>query len=163
VVQIRPATASDVAVLKHMLTLAATWRTGRDATSAEQVLADPWLARYVVDWPRPDDAGVIAESGARPVGAAWYRYFDATEPGFGFVAPTTPEVSIAVDAQHRDSGIGQSLLRGLIDVARDRGVGQLSLSVEHDNPARRLYTRTGFIPVGQSATAVTMVLDIAAG
>jgi ribosomal protein S18 acetylase RimI-like enzyme len=163
VVRIRPATASDVAVLRHMLTLAATWRSDGDASPAEQVLADPVLARYVEGWPRSDDAGVIAEIGGSAVGAAWYRYFDATDPGFGFVASTTPEVSIAVVAQHRDSGIGLSLLRGLIDVARDRGVGQLSLSVEHDNPARRLYTRTGFIHMSQSATAVTMALDITAG
>jgi ribosomal protein S18 acetylase RimI-like enzyme len=162
VVRIRPARASDVAVLEHMLVLAATWRAEAAPFPAREVLTDPLVARYVTHWPRSDDTGVIAEGASgRPVGAAWYRYFGVDEPGFGFVAPTTPELSIAVVPDLRGVGIGESLLQGLINVARSRGVRQLSLSVEPDNPAKRLYARMGFTPVGGGEGAVTMVLGLA--
>ncbi len=145
-----------------MLALAATWRESATPVATTAVLADPLLARYVSGWQRPDDAGVIAEdANGGAVGAAWYRYFSVDEPGFGFVAPTTPEVSIAVVPGLRGAGIGESLLRGLITVAQTSGVRQLSLSVEQDNPARRLYDRMGFISVGSGEGAVTMVLALA--
>jgi ribosomal protein S18 acetylase RimI-like enzyme len=152
----------DGTVLEHMLALAATWRESATPVATAAVLADPLLARYVTGWQRHDDAGVIAEDATGgAVGAAWYRYFSVDEPGFGFVAPTTPEVSIAVVPGLRGVGIGESLLQGLITVAQTSGVRQLSLSVEHDNPARRLYDRMGFTAVGSGEGAVTMVLALA--
>lgn len=164
-VQLRPAGPDDAAFLAHLLGLAATWRRPADPAATATVLADPALAHYVADWPRPDDAGVIAEDAdGEPVGGAWYRCFAAARPGFGFVAPSTPELSIAVVPGRRGSGIGTMLLDGLIEVAVARGVRQLSLSVEPDNPARRLYLRTGFSPVPTTDPttddAVTMVLRL---
>ena len=42
-------------------------------------------SRYVRGWGRPGDTAVIALEGGFPVGAAWYRLFPASEPGYGFV------------------------------------------------------------------------------
>jgi len=160
-VGLRPARADDIAVLEYTLALAATWRVGTPPVPASELVADPLLARYVTAWPRPGDAGVIAEDdNGGAVGAAWYRSFTVDEPGFGFVAPTTPEVSIAVVPGRRGLGIGERLLQGLIDMAQARGVRQLSLSVERDNPARCLYARMGFTPVAGGEATLTMVLGL---
>jgi Acetyltransferase (GNAT) family len=86
-----------------------------------------------------------------PVGAAWYRLFPPGEPGFGFVDERTPELSLAVIEEARGRGIGTRLLLLLLDRARDDGFQALSLSVEPDNPARRLYERHGFVRVGGAA------------
>jgi ribosomal protein S18 acetylase RimI-like enzyme len=142
---------------------AAMWRPGAPRPPLEELLAQPRFARYVSGWGRSGDAVVIAEddSGA-PVGAAWYRLFTSAEPGFGFVDQTTPEISIAVREDARGRGVGASLLRALADRARSDGFDALSLSVEKDNPAVRLYERAGFSVVDSDAKTFTMRLDLRA-
>jgi ribosomal protein S18 acetylase RimI-like enzyme len=145
---LRPASAADLPVLTRMLTLAADWRPGSDVRSEQEALDDPHLRRYVDGWPRAGDAGVVALDGScRPLGAAWFRFFTTSEPGYGFVDSATPEVSLAVEEGLRGRGIGEALLREILRAARVRGVEAVSLSVEPDNPARRLYERVGFTPV----------------
>jgi ribosomal-protein-alanine N-acetyltransferase len=57
-------------------------------------------------------------------------------------------VSIAVDAGHRDGGVGAALLRHVEDSCRDRS-RHLFLCVSSFNPrARRFYERHGFAAVG---------------
>ncbi len=100
--------------------------------------------RYVYNWGRPGDAGVLALDEGFPVGAAWYRLFTADQPGYGFVDEQTPELAIAVVPSRRGHGYGRELLQGLIERARQEGHTALSLSVEHDNPAIKLYEKFGF-------------------
>lgn len=52
-------------------------------------------------------------------------------------------MDIAVVESERDRGIGTALVSALIEEARARGV-ELTLHVEPDNPAQRLYRRFGF-------------------
>src|SRR5204862_3329651 len=113
--------------------------------SAEVVFADPRVARYLSGWGRPGDAAVIGEEDSRPVGAAWLRLFPEEEPGYGFVAADVPELSIAVAPEARGRGIGTRLLEALVEAARDAGHRAISLSVEPENPERRLYQRAGFL------------------
>jgi len=49
---------------------------------------------------------------------------------------------------HRGRGIRSLLLEALIEAARAQRNPALSLSVEPDNPARRLYERYGFQVIG---------------
>lgn len=148
-VNTRPASAADLPLLTRMLGLAADWRPDAEARSDDDLLADEHLRRYVESWPRAGDAGVVAlDESSRPFGAAWFRFFPPSEPGYGFVDSATPEVSIAVDPGARGRGVGEALLRELLRTARTRGVDAVSLSVEPSNPARRLYERLGFERVG---------------
>lgn len=145
---LRPASAADLPLLVRMLTLAADWRPGVEVRTEQAALDDSHLRRYVDGWPRAGDAGVVALDGScRPLGAAWFRFFTSAEPGYGFVDSATPEVSVAVEPARRGRGIGEALLRELLRAARARGVDAVSLSVEPDNPARRLYERLGFAPL----------------
>ena len=163
----RPASAADLPLLTRMLALAADWRPDAVARPEAEILADPHLRRYVESWPRAGDAGVVALDGScRPLGASWFRFFTTSEPGYGFVDAATPEVSIAVVATSRGRGVGEALLRELVRAARVRGVDALSLSVEPDNPARRLYEKVGFVAVPADgpvdpASSITMRLALA--
>ena len=100
---------------------------------------------------------MIAYSDSGNVGAAWYRLFKEREPGYGFVDEQTPELSIAVVPSCRGKGYGEELLVGLLDQAKRDGFEQVSLSVEPDNPALRLYERHGFHKVGESGGSWTML------
>ena len=154
---VRRATPADVTFLQEMLAIAADWRPESSVRSVAEVMRDPALAHYVAGWPADGDVGFVAEE-EQPVGAAWWRFSSADDPGYGFVDGATPEVSIGIRAQARGQGVGTSLLVALTEEAWRRGVPALSLSVEPDNPAIELYARLGFVVVGRVEGAVTMVL-----
>jgi GNAT superfamily N-acetyltransferase len=106
---------------------------------------------------RGGDFGELAHVAGRPMGAAWARLFPVDAPGYGFVVPEIPELSVAVLAGHRNRGIGSALLERLIHRAKARAPG-LSLSVSTHNPARALYLRNGFKTVDQSGDSLVMLL-----
>lgn len=128
----------------------------------ERVRADPCIAPYLAGWGRSGDVAVIAEIEGEPVGAAWFRLYDADHPGYGFVATEIPEISIGVEAEWRGRGVGRALLTALVAMARTNGHGALSLSVDARNaPALGLYRSIGFVETtGGSAENPTMLLRL---
>ena len=142
-VSVRAVTAADRALLARATLDNVNWRGPRVTMS--EVESAPELRHYYDGWSDAEDFGLVAEDGdGVAIGAVWLRYFTADDPGYGFVAETVPELSIWVGAEHRGRGVGGMLLHRVVDVARSRGVGAISLSVEDGNPATRLYERQRF-------------------
>ena len=152
---VRRATVKDVRFLRDMLHHAFYAREAVAGQDEEPVY------RYVIGWGREGDAGLIALDEGFPAGAAWYRLFTEDEAGYGFVDEQTPELAIAVVPSRRGRGIGELLLSSLLDRARADGVRQLSLSVERENPALRLYEKHGFRVVRETGNAYTMLATLA--
>ena len=147
----RPVDRQDMRFLRDMLRHAYHWRIAEDP--------DRPLFRYVQNWGRPGDAGVIAFAGPNAYGAAWYRLFTADEAGFGFVDERTPELTIAVVPSHRGKGAGKELLEALLAQARADGYDAVSLSTD---PAQApYYERFGFERVRDDPHAVTMKKSLA--
>ncbi len=151
---IRRGNRSDLPFLRDMVRHAYYWRWAVPET------ADVPASRYVEGWGRPGDRAVIAIDAGFPVGAAWYRLFPSDAPGYGFLDDRTPELTIAVVPSRRGRGLGRDLLAALLEQARRDGYGAISLSVERDNPALKLYERFGFKPLRQVGNAVTMTADL---
>jgi GNAT superfamily N-acetyltransferase len=155
--RLRKAARSDARFLGDMLVEAVSWAHARSTTRVD-VLADPAISRYVEDWKRPGDSGIVAvDSTGTPIGACWYRLFSADRPGFGYVAPGVPELTLGVVGIWRGEGIGRDLLRSTLSQARQQGHNRLSLSVDRGNFATRLYLAEGFLTVNRGAVADTMV------
>lgn len=110
-----------------------------DATAA---MAVPFVAAHPLEWQRSSDFGFIAEIDNLAVGAAWARHIPAKDNPF-HIDDRSPVVTIAVHEATRGKGVGERLLRALIDEAAARGL-RLSLDVRETNPAIRLYERLGF-------------------
>jgi ribosomal protein S18 acetylase RimI-like enzyme len=123
--------------------------------------ADVPLERYVSGWGRRGDTALVAIDEFQPVGAAWFRLFEQGEPGYGFVDEETPELTIAIVPSRRGKGLGEELLTSLIDQARKEGFARISLSVEPDNPAIRLYEHHGFAKAGERDGAWVMQAALA--
>ena len=138
---IRAATPGDEPFLVEMVRLAVGWRDGAPAPMV------PELEKYVRGFGRPGDHGVVA--GGR--GAAWCRLIP---DGYGFVAEGIPELAVAVVPSERGTGLGRALLERLL-----AEVGAVSLSVEPDNPALRLYERLGFEKVGEAGGGWVMLRE----
>jgi GNAT superfamily N-acetyltransferase len=158
-IRIRAALPTDADFLSEMLYEAACWREPSPPPPRDEVLSHPVVNRYIEGWGRPGDLGVVAFS-TIPVGAAWFRLFRLEEPGYGFVDEQIPELSVAVRRDQRGHGIGAALLEALIVAARERGHSALSLSVELDNPAVRLYRRLGFKEVASSSSSSTLLIHV---
>jgi predicted N-acetyltransferase YhbS len=144
---LRPVGIHDVRFLRDMLRHAYHWRIAEDEERP--------VYRYVQNWGRRGDVGVLALEGPHPYGAAWFRLFTADEPGFGFVDEQTPEVTIAVVPSRRGKGAGKELLEALLARARENGYTAVSLSAAPEQKA--YYERFGFETVRSNEHAATMV------
>jgi GNAT superfamily N-acetyltransferase len=150
--------------MADMLVEAANWSAEWKRKSRRRVLSAPATAHYIAGWPRDTDLGVIAEADGEPVGAAWLRLLPAADPGYGFVAPDVPELTIGVARDWRGQGVGRALLRALASQARAAGIRQISLSVERKNAAQKLYLSEGYRIVDSSdAQSDTMITDLTPG
>jgi GNAT superfamily N-acetyltransferase len=147
---IRKGSPGDVPFMRSMLAHAYGWRVNAFD-------ADIPLTRYVDNWGRAGDVAMIAHETGNRVGAAWFRLFRESEPGYGFVDERTPELSISVVPSRRRHGVGQELLDALVDKAHEEGHEQVSLSVEKDSPAVAFYERNGFTPTRESEGGLVMV------
>ena len=161
-VTIRELGAGAVERVKWALYEAVSWDPDRELPPYELVIEHPELARYHGGWGRPGDLAIAAEDGGEVVGVAFYRLFTEDDHGHGFVDEETPELGIAVADGRRGTGIGTRLMNELAERARADGIGRLSLSVDAENPARRLYDRLGYREVSRDdAGGVRMILELA--
>ena len=154
---IRPLTSDDEPFLWKALYYAIHVPPG-EAAPAPDTVERPDLACYVSGWMQhPDDLGFLAEEDGAPVGAAWLRRWSGGKRGYGFVDLATPELSMSLLPGYRGFGLGTTLLHRLLSTAQKR-FAAVSLSVSASNPARRLYEREGFVPVGEfEGNSLTMV------
>ncbi|HEY0215152.1 MAG TPA: GNAT family N-acetyltransferase [Cellulomonas sp.] len=159
---LREAVPGDADLLADLVVAAVDWTGAAIALDRGRVLGDDHLRRYVEDWPRAGDAGLVAvDDAGAPLGAAWLRTFRAARPGYGFVAEDVPELSMAVLEGARGSGAGSALLDGCLRLARAHGWRAVSLSVEDGNAlARSMYGRRGFVPVGREGGSDVLLLPL---
>ena len=141
----RPGTPEDLPTLQTMLLEAANW-SGSNTDRLEHILSRPEVTVILQNWgqQRGDTAVIADDEHGTSVGAAWYRFYTRERHSYGFVDESTPEIAIAVESEHRGHGIGTALLRNLIDQAVNQGIPKLSLSVDRQNPAAKLYAKLGF-------------------
>jgi GNAT superfamily N-acetyltransferase len=144
---LRPVGIHDVRFLRDMLRHAYHWRLSEDTERP--------VYRYVANWGRRGDAGVVALDGPHAYGAAWYRLFTVDEPGFGFVDEATPELTVAVVPSRRGKGAGAELLQALLARAREDGFTAVSLSAPEGQTS--FYENYGFEVVEKTPQAMTML------
>ena len=154
-------TSSDEPFLWEMLYHAIHVPAGGIAPP-QQIVYGPELCRYVEQWGQENDFGLKAVSAddQQPVGAAWLRLMTGENRGYGYIDDLTPELSIAVFAEHRGKGVGTRLLNELFESVAGK-YKSISLSVSDDNPAKGLYQRLGFVIVSREGTSLTMKKNLA--
>lgn len=101
-----------------------------------------WAERLSVAARSPSQLPLVAELGAEHVGLAW-----------GMIAPAAPEIAqvfqMWVAHPARGRGCATLLLETVLAWARAASATSVRLAVTcGDTPARRLYERAGFTPLG---------------
>jgi GNAT superfamily N-acetyltransferase len=150
---LRALTEDDAAVVERFVAMAA-FPPDRELPAG--ALGMSHARRWLEDWGR--ELGVGWEEDGKLVGAAWARRVEPVLARDASGSPL-PEVIVAVDRPARGAGIGQRLMEGLVDPARERGVAGLVLSVSERNLAAvRLYERVGFTHAGRTACSLLRML-----
>lgn len=145
-IELRPARIEDIGFLWTALFYAS--HSDHEGRTVEDIKSEPTLLRYLNDWGRDGDMGVVASDDMAEVGAAWLRLIDADHASDStYVDEATPELAIAVLPAHQGLGVGTAMLSHLVEEARDV-FPAIVLSVRAGNPAIRLYQRLGFRQAG---------------
>ena len=163
VLEIRLAQPDDEPFLWDMGWEATAVDAGMRALGREAAFAIPHARRYLDGLGTPRRCGSRRRRGWAATRRCLVPLFPAEEPGWGFVATDVPELSIGVISEVRGTGVGSALLDALLTLAREQGFRAVSLSVDRQNPARRLYERKGFRDAGISDstdTSVTMIANL---
>ncbi len=142
---LRPATLADDAFFQRVYA----------GTRADEMALTPWdaaqrqafvamqyraqAAHYLAHWPDAQHSVVVALHGGEwhDVGRLWLHQRPAA----------IHVLDIALLAEHRGLGIGAACLQQLMRQAQT-SARAVTIHVEAGNPARRLYERLGFLPVG---------------
>ena len=118
-----------------------------DAEAIDRVMAAAFDPRFGEAWTRSQCVGILAMPGV------WLTLARVEETVVGFalsraIMDEAELLLIAVDPAHARSGIGATLLRGVIADCTLRGVKRLHLEVRANNAAVALYTKHGFCRAG---------------
>ena len=104
----------------------------------------------------PHDHCLVAECDGKIVGAVWVRLMD----DYGHLDDQTPSLAISLYPDYRGQGIGTQLLRQMMELLRQEGYAQVSLSVQKANYALRMYQKAGFEIVEDRGEEVLMVAGL---
>jgi ribosomal protein S18 acetylase RimI-like enzyme len=125
-----------------------------------EVLQAPNVCIYAEDWGRPGDVGVVGEIDGQPVGACWMRLLPAGL-GLASIDARTPQLGIALEPPFQHQGFGEPLMRAALAAGKAHGYEQVSLTVNPQNPAIRLYERCGFVKHGLRNSYHLMIAKLA--
>lgn len=158
--KIRYSTEVDTEFLWEMLYQAIYVPEGQ-TPPPKAILQESNIKIILEGWGRKGDLGLIAvDSSNKPVGAVWMRLFDDSNKTFGYVDNQTPILGIAMLPNTRGKGVGTLLLEEAFKEAKAIGFKKISLSVDPQNPALRLYERFGFEKIGVDGTSWDMVVAL---
>lgn len=158
--QMRELRADEAPFIREMVyTAIVGWRPDVELPPREAILEHHQVEPFHEDWGRAGDTAVVAEDDGELLGLVWYRFFTSDRHGEGYVDDETPELAIAVVDGQRGRGIGRMLMDAIHAHVREQGVARISLSVDADNPAKRLYERLGYVAL--SPGDERMVLELA--
>lgn len=99
------------------------------------------------------DICLVAETDNKIVGAVWTRIVN----DFAHIDDNTPSLAIAVAKESRGKGIGTRLLNDMLTVLKVEGFLSVSLSVQKENYAVKMYEKAGFDVVQNNGEELVML------
>lgn len=106
----------------------------------KSIIERPELQVYVADFGKADDRCLVAETEGKIIGAVWVRVMN----DYGHVDEETPSFAISLYEEYRHLGIGTALMEAMLQLLKDKGYKQTSLSVQKANYAVAMYQKLGF-------------------
>ena len=123
----------------------------------KSILNCPELQVYIAGFgTNRHDKALIAEVDGNIVGAIWARIMN----DYGHIDMDTPSLAMSILEKYRGMGIGTLLLAQMLFAEKTAGYTKLSLSVQKDNYAVKLYRKAGFTIVKETDEEYIMVANL---
>ena len=101
----------------------------------------PELQIYISNFGKSlHDVALVAESNKRLVGAVWCRIMK----DYGNIDDETPSLAIGIYKEYRKLGIGTEMMKKMINILKEKKYEKVTLSVQKNNYAVKLYKKLGF-------------------
>ena len=123
----------------------------------KSIVERPELKLYYEDFGSGEaDYCLTAEDNGRIIGAVWSRIMN----DYGHVDDSTPSLAISLYKEYRGRGTGTELLREMLELLKEKGYEKVSLAVQKENYAVRMYRNAGFTVVDENQEEFIMVCEL---
>lgn len=120
----------------------------------KKIIDEAALQVYIKDFGLyQDDICLVAEVNGEIIGAVWTRIMN----DYGHIDEETPSFAISLYKKYRNKGIGTAMMQKMLDILREKGYKQASLSVQKANYAFRMYQNVGFEVIDETEEEYIMV------
>lgn len=108
----------------------------------KSIIHNPELQVYIRDFGKyKDDYCLIAEADNKIIGAVWARIME----DYGHIDDMTPSLAISLYNDYRGHGIGTDMMKRMLRLLKNNGYKRVSLSVQKENYAVKMYLKVGFV------------------
>ncbi len=114
------------------------------------------LQVYIADFGKADDWCLVAEMKGKIIGAVWVRIMN----DYGHIDNETPSLAISLYNEYRHLGIGTALMKAILQLLKEKGYKQISLSVQKENYAVNMYRKIGFKIVSETEEEYIMLCEL---
>lgn len=120
----------------------------------KSIINSPELKVYIEEFGKfKNDLCYVAELEGKVVGTVWVRIMK----DYGHVDDETPSLAISLYPEYRGMGIGTELMNGILMELKKKGYKQVSLSVQKNNYAVKMYQKVGFIIFNETEEEYIMI------
>lgn len=123
----------------------------------KSVIKLPELQEYIYDFGNKEhDKAFVAEAEGNIVGAVWVRVMN----DYGHIDNDTPSLAMSLHKNYRGLGIGTDLLNRFLSTLKEEGYSKISLSVQKENYAVKIYKKAGFMIVNETEKEYIMLINL---
>lgn len=124
---------------------------------SKDIIKSPDLQVYIQNFGKERaDIGMIVEINNKIIGAAWARIMD----DHGHINDDIPSLAISILKEYRNQGIGTQLLKELLHLLKLRSFSKVSLAVQKENYAVKMYKKLGFKIFDENDQEYIMIADL---
>lgn len=150
---IRELHPNEYSLLKEFLYMA-IYQPDKTNLAPRSIIENPDLQVYIKDFgTKKDDYCFCAEVENKVVGAVWVRNIN----GYGSVDNDTVEFAISVFEEYQKMGIGTALMNKMLEHLNKLNYPKVSLAVQKENYAVRMYQKVGFEIVDENEQEYIMI------
>ncbi len=153
--QIRKIRESEYSILSDFLYEAIFIPKGMERPP-RSIIEQSELQVYIADFGKVDDWCLVAEMKGKIIGAVWVRIMN----DYGHIDNKTPSLAISLYNEYRHLGIGTALMKAILQLLKEKGYKQISLSVQKENYAVNMYRKIGFKIVSETDEEYIMLCEL---
>ena len=121
-----------------------------------EIIKQPELQVYIKGFKEQDgDICLVTECDSKIVGAVWVRIMN----DYGHVSDDIPSLAISLLPEYRGKGIGTALMKSMQEMISRQGYKGISLSVQKQNYAAKMYRKLGFKTIEDKDEELIMVYN----